>query len=54
MTADVACGAAWLLQVQVEGAPSCKWLGLRDEATGDKGGIQRGCLTPAATVGRDL
>jgi hypothetical protein len=27
---------------------------LRDEATGDKGGTRKGCLTPAATVRRDL
>jgi hypothetical protein len=39
MSADVARGAAWLLQVQVEGALLD---GLRDEATGDKGGIRRG------------
>jgi hypothetical protein len=38
MTADVAYGAAWLLQVRVEGAALWVVGGLRDGATGDKGG----------------
>jgi hypothetical protein len=39
MTADVACGAAWLLQVQVEGAVR-EWLGLREEAMGRNGAAE--------------
>jgi hypothetical protein len=35
MTADVAYGAAWSLQVQIK-APSREGWGLREGATGDK------------------
>jgi hypothetical protein len=35
MTADLACGAAWLLQVQK--APSCEWLGAQGRSHGRQG-----------------
>jgi hypothetical protein len=53
MTADVACGASWLLQVPVEGAVSYV-AGAEGRSHGQKRWHPKRCLTPAATVGQDL